>query len=95
MVTIFWSELALKDLEAIHDYIAKDSKLYAKNFSEKLISRVEQLQLFPESGRVVPELGLTTIRELIEGNYRIIYRNNSEEIEIVRIHHSARILSTI
>jgi toxin ParE1/3/4 len=47
--------------------------------------------LFPGSGRVVPEFNNKQLRELIEGNYRIVYRFESNElIEIARIHHSAR-----
>jgi len=49
------------------------------------------LKTLPESGRVVPELGISQIRELIEGNYRIVYRLLSKElVEILTVHHSAR-----
>jgi len=41
---------------------------------EKLISRVRQLERLPESGKIVPEFGQNSIRELIEGNYRVIYK---------------------
>ena len=80
----------LEDLRSIHSYIAKDSKIYADKFVEKLINRVDQLESFPKSGRVVPEFESDTIRELIEGNYRIVYKINSDHIGVVRIHHSAR-----
>jgi plasmid stabilization system protein ParE len=49
------------------------------------------LKTKPESGRIVPELGIIHIREFIEGNYRIVYRLLSNElIEILTIHHLAR-----
>jgi addiction module RelE/StbE family toxin len=73
MVKIIWTELAVDDLKLIHEYISKDSKRYADRFIEKIIERVDQLEHFPKSGRVVPEFDLPTIRELIDGNYRIIY----------------------
>lgn len=90
MVKIIWTEFALADLKSIHEYISQDSRTYASRFIEKLIKRVDQLETFPKSGRVVPEFGDNSIRELIEGNYRIVYKINSDHIGIVRIHHSAR-----
>jgi toxin ParE1/3/4 len=90
MVKIIWTDFAIEDLRMIHDYISKDSKTYADRFVDKIIRRVDQLENFPKSGRVVPEFNSETIRELIEGNYRIIYQIKSEYIGIARIHHSAR-----
>ncbi|MCS6974006.1 MAG: type II toxin-antitoxin system RelE/ParE family toxin [Cyclobacteriaceae bacterium] len=67
MVKIVWSELAVSDLEAIHQYVSRDSRYYASRLIEKIINRVDQLGAFPASGRVVPEFGKENIRELIEG----------------------------
>lgn len=92
MVKIVWSEFALEDLRSIHEYISKDSKVYADKFVEKIINKVSQLESFPESGRVVPEFDTAAIRELIEGNYRIVYRINPAQVSIVRVHHAARLL---
>ena len=90
MVKVIWTEFAIEDLRLIHEYISKDSERYADRFIEKLIERVDQIENFPNSGRVVPEFNLQTIRELIEGNYRIIYKTSAGQIAIVRIHHAAR-----
>jgi toxin ParE1/3/4 len=95
MVKVVWTEFALEDLKTIHDYISKDSKVYASRFVEKLISRVDQLETNPKSGRIVPEFNNETLRELIEGNYRIIYKTDRDFIGIVRVHHSARQLKSI
>lgn len=92
MVTIDWTELALNDLKLIHDYIAQDSKVYAKRFTFKLTSRVEQLEKFPLSGRIIPEYDSDEIRELLEGNYRIVYKTQKFKITILRVHHSAKLL---
>lgn len=92
MAKIVWTDLALEDLNAIREYIAKDSKFYADRFIDKIIYRVEQLENFPNSGRVVREFDLESIRELIEGNYRIVYHVNLDHIGILRVHHSARSL---
>ena len=90
MVKVVWTEFALEDLRSIHSYISNDSKIYADKFVETLINRVDQLETFPKSGRVVPEFESDTLRELFEGNYRIVYKINSDHIGVVRIHHSAR-----
>lgn len=85
MVKIIWTEFAIEDVKSIHDYISKDSKVYADRLIEKLISRVDQLGSNPRSGRIVPEFNNEIIRELIEGNYRIIYKINLDSIGIVRV----------
>ncbi|HXA02632.1 MAG TPA: type II toxin-antitoxin system RelE/ParE family toxin [Cytophagaceae bacterium] len=90
MAQISWTKRSLKDLRAIDDYISLDSDFYAKRFVSKLIERVDQLVDFPKSGRIVPEKDDQTIRELIEGNYRIFYRFQKSKITILRIHNSAR-----
>ena len=87
---ISWTKKSLKDLRAINDYISLDSSFYAARFISKLISRVDQLIEFPESGRMVPEKNVHEIRELIEGNYRIFYRLQRKKITILRIHNAAR-----
>lgn len=90
MVKVVWTEFAIEDLKSIHDYISKDSKVYASRLVEKLMSRVDQLEANPNSGRIVPEFNIETLRELIEGNYRIIYKIDGDFIGIVRVHHSAQ-----
>jgi toxin ParE1/3/4 len=90
MVAVIWTEMAIEDLKLIHEYISNDSKIYADKLIDKIISRVDQLKNFAKAGRIVPEFNSEIIRELIEGNYRILYNINPEHISIVRIHHSAR-----
>ncbi len=90
MVIVVWTDFAIEDLRSIHEYISKDSKRYADRFVEKLLERVGQLESFPKSGRIVPEFNQVSVREIIEGNYRIIYKISSNQIAIVRVHHAAR-----
>ena len=89
MVSIVWTDHAKEDLRSIFDYISKDSKFYASRYVDKLISRVGQLESNPRSGRIVPEFNRDEIRELIEGNYRIVYRYRGDAVTVLRIHHSA------
>jgi len=91
MVKINWTQLAISDLEDIHEYISDDSQRYAQITVSKIYDRVESLIRQPYSGRIVPEFEDTLIRELIEGNYRIVhYLVNDERIDILRIYHTAR-----
>ena len=55
MVKLIWTDLAVDDLKSIHDFISLDSRVYARRQVSKIIKRVEQLQLQPQSGRIVPE----------------------------------------
>ncbi len=80
----------MKDLKAINDFISLDSKFYATRFINKLLQRVDQLILFPESGRIVPEKNNPEIRELIEGNFRFFYKQHKNFITILRIHNAAK-----
>ena len=90
MAKITWTNKAIKDLRSISDFISIDSKLYATRFIYRLINRADQLIDFPESGRVVPEKEDPTIRELIEGTYRIFYKFQKNKVIILRIHHSSK-----
>jgi len=91
MVKIVWTEQAYEDLEAICSYIRRDSDKYARLFAGKILSSVRQLEFMPESGRIVPEIDKTHIRELIVGKYRIIYRTGENRVDILTIRHGARL----
>ena len=52
---ILWSPQSLRDLDAIREYIAKDSEHFAGLTIARIFSAVEQLIRFPRSGRIVPE----------------------------------------
>jgi toxin ParE1/3/4 len=90
MAKIVWTKRSVKDLKLVFDYISLDSSIYATRFINRIILRVDQLESFPESGRIVPEKDDPTIRELIEGNFRIFYKIQRGSVIILRIHNSAR-----
>jgi len=95
MAKIVWTDQSVFELKDIFDYISKDSRKYAENQIRRIKERTIILCSQPESGRIVPELGFSEIRELIEGNYRIIYRLLSYDlVEILSVHHSARNLDS-
>ncbi len=92
MARLVWSRVARDDLKAIVSYIRNDSPAYAKSFALRLRHRVTQLEAFPDSGRLVPEDPKHTYRELIFGDYRIVYRHEESTATIVTIIHGARTL---
>ncbi len=93
MVTIEWTEISTEDLKEIFDFIAEDSIRYATITSNKIYQRAQVVAQNPYVGRMVPEYNEKSIREVIEGNYRIIYRvKNSQQVDILRVYHSARLL---
>ena len=51
---VIWTYEASADLEAIAEYIARDSEYYAERTVEKIIIAVEKLDKFLEMGRSVP-----------------------------------------
>ena len=89
---IIWSPLAVERASEIAEYIAQDNPTAAENWVNSVFTRVEQLKKFPESGRIVPEIKINFFRELIYGNYRIIYRLEENRISILTIRHGKQIL---
>jgi len=92
MVRLIWSPYAVDDLEGICDYITQDSKQYARLFAQGVINAIERLEIFPESGRIVPEYNQKSIREIIFQNYRIIYQIKKDAVEILNIMHGTRLI---
>jgi toxin ParE1/3/4 len=92
---VIWSMPARNDLKQIYDYITKDSRYYATNVVENVISKAENLDEFPEIGRVVPEIGDKNVRELIIYSYRLIYELVSNDVQILAIIHGKRDFSSL
>lgn len=92
MAEVRWTPQAADDLEAITDFIAEDSPQYASLFAIDVLNVVERLQVFPRSGRVVPEVQAPDIREIVLGNYRIVYRVRDDLVEILTVWHGSRLL---
>jgi len=89
-VKVYWTEPAVEHLQAIHAYIAQNSPQYAERLVDRITRRSQQIADFPLSGRVVPEVGIEQIREVIEGSYRIIYYLKSEQIDVLAVIHGSR-----
>jgi len=92
---IVWTEPAVEDLRELYAYIARDSEMYASGFVERIILAVERLLEHPKVGRVVPESNDDNIRELLFQRYRIIYRLQNDNIELLSVIHGARDLGNL
>jgi plasmid stabilization system protein ParE len=89
---IIWSPLVIDRASKIAEYIAQDKPAAAEKWISTVFSKVEQLKSSPEIGRIVPEIRNDQFRELIYGNYRIVYRIEKERISILTIRHGKQIL---
>ena len=77
----------------IGDYIARDNPAAAARFTGELLERTACLVERPRIGRIVPEFGRADIRELLYGNYRIVYRLLEAEIHILTIFEGHKLLT--
>ena len=95
MAKLIWAEKAIKSLEAIYDYISRDSIQYANYQTRKIVESVERLSMFPESGKIITEFGQSTYRQIIVGTYRIIYRfdGSLNTLFIINIVHGSCLLT--
>ena len=89
---IIWSPLAVERTSEIAEYITIDNPSAAIAWVEKVFEKVDLLKLSPKMGREVPEISRKENREIIFGNYRIIYRIEKTKISILTIRHGKQIL---
>ena len=83
---------ATEDLGAIVRRIACDRPERAGTFGHALLDRALAIGLFPHAGRIVPEESDPAVREVLSGDYRIIYEIYPERsvVYILRFWHGAR-----
>jgi toxin ParE1/3/4 len=91
MARVRWTPQSVNDIGKIAEYIAKDSRVYASIQTERFFAAAKILEEQIRAGRIVPEVGDDTIREIIVGYYRIIYRIvDDQQADILTVHHSRR-----
>lgn len=89
---LIWSPLAIDRISEIAGYIAQDNPAAAEKWVDKIFGLVERLYEFPQSGRVVPEINNKMFREIVSGNYRIIYKYEGQQVLILTVRHGKQIL---
>ena len=85
---VIFSPLAAQDLEAIGDYIARDSRKRALSFISELRAVCTTIASKPEAFRLRPELG-EGIRSCAHGNFVIFFLPGARQVTIVRVLHGA------
>ena len=94
MTLVRWTPQAVDDLRAIREFIGRDSPRYGRLVVERLFDATQRLEAFPLSGRVVPALAREDVREIILGEYRIVYRLKGETAELITVFRSSRLFPT-
>jgi len=87
---VIWSKPAKADLRSIHDFIAHDSRHYAKKVTQDIAAKTDILDELPRMGKRVPELNNEDIRELSLYSYRILYEIKNPDVFILAVIHKRR-----
>lgn len=85
-----WTHTSKLDLMQIFRYIAKDSVYYAKKVANNIIDKADYLADFPNMGRKIEEIDDDNLREIIVYSYRVIYRVDEDDVNILTIVHCKR-----
>lgn len=94
MLPVEFSPSALGDLEQMLDYYSAQGAAEAgRRIAKEMMAAVRALPDYPHMGRIVPEFGTTSLRELIRPPFRIVYRLESERIAVIRIWRCERLLN--
>jgi len=89
MEEIRWTEVAIKWLRNIHDYISEDNPIAAQNVIEGIYEKTQILESFPEVGYKYRNEPDGEIRILLYGHYRIAYLIKQDAVEILGIFHGS------
>lgn len=95
---IKFTKQAIQDLDDIIEYIQADNINTALDIYSKMKKEINDLELFPEKGRIIPELKnhqILLYRELIYKVWRIIYKIEQQQIQIISIIDSRRDFESI
>src|SRR5690606_12000642 len=87
-----WSPLAIDRVAEIAERIAEERPQAAEKWTEEIFDRVRRLERFPESGRTVDEVRhRPDLRAIVHGDFRIVYRLESDHISILTVRHARQV----
>jgi plasmid stabilization system protein ParE len=87
---VVWAPLALERAAEIARYIAADRSAAAARWIDRLVQIAATLGPQPRRGRRVPELDRDDLREVLHGEYRMIYRVDARRVAILTVRHGRR-----
>jgi plasmid stabilization system protein ParE len=91
-VKVVWTDQALARLVAIGEFVAQDGPTAAQRLVASLVDRGDSLARLPRRGRPLPGHEQAGLRELIDGNFRIVYRTRGDTVEILTVFERHRLL---
>ncbi len=71
---------------------ARDNPGAALSVVQQVLRQAGQITVFPNAGRRVADYAREDVRELIEGQYRIVYRVGGDRIDVLTVKHCAQVL---
>jgi len=89
---VIFTDRFLDRVEECTDYIALDHVPTAIKWARGVFEQCQKLGDQPESGRIVPEFGRPEIKEVIHGNYRLVYEIKTNQIDMLAIWHTRQML---
>jgi toxin ParE1/3/4 len=87
---VVWLPLAVRRVTQIAQRIARDRPRAATKWIDAVFAATTPLAQFPESGRVVREVGRQEIREVLHGEYRIVYKVEAQRVAVLTVRHGRR-----
>lgn len=88
---VIWSRLAIARAAEAARHIAREHPGAAEQWVEDLFATAATLRKSPERGRRVPELGRPDVRELLFGEYRVVYRVEAKRVSVLTVRHGRRL----
>lgn len=95
---VIWSPSTKQDLEDIVLFIAEENPINANKIFSKIREKAENLESFPDKGKVVPELKNFFIKSYLQvasRPWRVIYRINNNVVYVIAVLDSRRDLDEL
>lgn len=92
---LYWTARSRRDLADIERFIARDDPGAARRWVMRLETRARKAAMTARAGRVVPEIGRDDVREVIVKGYRIVYLVRAEDVVVLTVFESHRLLPQI
>jgi plasmid stabilization system protein ParE len=90
---VVWTLVAVERAYEAAAYIARDKPEAASRWLEGLFKSTDALEDFPQSGRIVPEIGLPEYREIVyRKSHRVVYNVDKSAVSILTIRNFAQLL---
>ena len=92
MAKVVWTDTALRDFQNLLEYIESSAPMAARRLGQKMVEKIDLLEQHPLMGTLIPEDEGGHYRQVLQGNYRIIYRFDGEAVYLIAFYHAARLL---